>query len=80
MREARAEGHRVSLAVVQSLWPVPARALTAALQGIERIVVPELNQGQYAREIRLLAGARKVIGINRVDGLLITPAQIREAL
>ncbi len=80
VREARSEGQSVSLAVVHSLWPVPDRAIDAALEGVERIVVPELNLGQYRREIERRAGGREVVGVNRVDGELITPSQIREAL
>jgi len=66
----------VSLLVVHSLWPVPERAITAALDGISRVVVPELNLGQYRREIERLAQGRQVVGINRVDGSLIAPDQI----
>jgi hypothetical protein len=43
-------------------------------------VVPELNHGLYRREIDRLAGARDVIGIERIDGDLITPGQILEVL
>ena len=80
--EARGEGARVSSLVVHSLWPVPERAIREALDGIERVVVPELNLGQYRREIERIAtrSVREVIGINRVDGELISVAEIREAI
>ena len=80
VRQCREGGGRVSLLVVQSLWPVPERAIGAALEGTQRVVVPELNLGQYRREIERLAGGRRVVGVNRVDGKLITPEQIMEAL
>jgi 2-oxoglutarate ferredoxin oxidoreductase subunit alpha len=66
--------------VVQSLWPVPEEAIGAALEGVTRVVVPELNLGQYRREIDRLASGREIVGVNRVDGKLITPEQIVEAL
>ncbi len=44
-------GGKVSALTVQSLWPVPERAIRAALEGVERVVVAELNLGQYRREI-----------------------------
>ncbi len=72
--------HAVSSLVVQSLWPVPESAIATALQGVERVVVPELNLGQYRREIERIAGSREVIGVNRVDGELISPEQIVEAI
>ncbi len=78
-RRLRAAGRPVSVAVVESLWPVPETALTAAWERAERIVVAELNHGLYRREIERLAGGRPVVGVTRVDGELITPEQIIEA-
>jgi len=86
MREAvatvRAAGQKVSALTVQSLWPVPEDGIHAALaNGITRVVVAELNHGQYRREIeRVAAGAVEVIGIHRVDGELITPDQFIETM
>ncbi len=78
VRAARGAGRAVSAVTVQSLWPVPETALGRALEGIERIVVSELNQGQYRRELERLAGGREVVGVHRVDGRLITPDRILE--
>jgi 2-oxoglutarate/2-oxoacid ferredoxin oxidoreductase subunit alpha len=77
---ARAAGTPVSSLIVQSLWPVPERAIGAALEGIDRVVVPELNLGQYRREIERLADGRLIIGVNRVDGELIGVEEILEAI
>jgi 2-oxoglutarate ferredoxin oxidoreductase subunit alpha len=76
----RSEGIRTAGMVVQSLWPIPETALAAALVGIDRVVVPELNMGLYRREIDRIAGGRKVVGVNRVDGMLITVEDIVEAV
>ena len=79
MREAvvqlRAAGEKVSALSVQSLWPVPERAIRAALGGIRRVVIGELNHGQYRREIERVANGIEVTGIHRVDGELISPDQ-----
>lgn len=86
MREAvatlRAAGQKASALTVHSLWPVPERAIHAALaNGITRVVVAELNHGQYRREIeRVAAGAVEVTGLHRVDGELITPDQFVETV
>lgn len=80
VRRYRGDGGRVSLLVVQSLWPVPERAIGEALEGMHKVVVPELNLGQYRREIERVAAGRTVVGVNRVDGKLITPEQITEVL
>lgn len=84
MREAvasaRAAGARVSALTVQSLWPVPETAIRDALAGVRRVVVVELNQGQYRREVERLAGECEVLGLNRIDGELIAPDEFLEAL
>ncbi|MCP3859533.1 MAG: hypothetical protein GY704_07765, partial [Phycisphaeraceae bacterium] len=76
----RSEGIPTSGLVVQSLWPIPETALAAAFEGIDRVIVPELNMGLYRREIDRLAGERQVFGVNRVDGTLITVEEIVEAV
>jgi 2-oxoglutarate ferredoxin oxidoreductase subunit alpha len=84
MREAvsavRRGGGRVSALTLLGLWPVPEGALAAALAGIERVVVAELNLGQVRREVERLAGGREVVGVHRVDGGLISPEEIAEAV
>jgi 2-oxoglutarate ferredoxin oxidoreductase subunit alpha len=77
---ARASGRRVSSLTVQSLWPVPETALREAMDGVRRIVVAELNPGLYVRELERIAGDREVVGVNRVDGELLTIDEIGESL
>ena len=83
---ARQQGKKVSSLVVYSLWPVPENAITRALNGIERVVAAELNLGQYCLELKRLANCASssprpdVIGVHRVDGELISPQQILQAI
>ncbi len=79
VRELRAKGTAVTGVVVKSLWPIPETSLSAAFDGAARIVVPELNVGLYRREIERIAADRDVVGVNRIDGKLITVAEIVEA-
>jgi 2-oxoglutarate ferredoxin oxidoreductase subunit alpha len=79
IRIARASGRRVSSLTIYSLWPVPGKEITAALAGIRKVVVPELNLGQYALEVeRLATQGVELVGIHRVDGELISPDEILE--
>jgi 2-oxoglutarate ferredoxin oxidoreductase subunit alpha len=81
VRQARRAGGCVSSVVVHSLWPVPERELLEAMEGVRKVAVAELNLGQYRREVERLAGrGREVLGIHRVDGQLIAPAQIRKEI
>jgi 2-oxoglutarate ferredoxin oxidoreductase subunit alpha len=80
VQAARSERQVVSALTLQSLWPVPEQAIQAALDGVERVIVVELNLGDYRREIGRIAGGRRVVGLNRVDGELISPEQIVAAI
>jgi 2-oxoglutarate ferredoxin oxidoreductase subunit alpha len=84
MREAvlraRGQGQKVSALTILSLWPIPETAIRRALEGIERVVVAELNLGQYRRELERIAPGWEVVGLHRVDGELISPAQFLEAI
>lgn len=82
VQEARRAGYRVSSLILHTLWPVPEGLLSLALRGVRRVVVGELNIGQYAREVERIAyreAARQgtpppeVIAVYRVDGLPLRP-------
>ena len=75
----RREGGRLSALTLKSLWPVPATAIREAAGEHARILVPELNLGQYRLELERLLPDRPVVGLHRVDGEMITPAQVLEA-
>jgi 2-oxoglutarate ferredoxin oxidoreductase subunit alpha len=76
----RAEGEQVSALTVYSLWPLPEKKILEVLKGIKRIIIPEMNHGQYRQEIeRLTNGTIDLVGVNRVDTFLITPEEIMES-
>ncbi len=80
VRQARELELEVSALTIQSLWPVPEAALRRALGGVRRVLVAELNLGQYRREVERLARDHEVVGLHRVDGGLIAPERFLEAL
>lgn len=69
----RKQGGKVSLVILKSLWPLPEKSLKRFVGNHKKIVVPELNLGQYVLEIERLFPDKSVIPINRVDGKLISP-------
>lgn len=77
---ARANGKPISQLIVHSLFPVPQNALRNAFKNHSRILVPELNHGQYVLEIERIAYTLdprpRVDSLTRVDGEMITPKQI----
>ncbi len=73
---ARAAGRRVSLLVLKTLFPVPEAAIARALEGVERVVVPEMNLGQYVEVVRRLAGGREVVSVARMNTDLVSPQDV----
>lgn len=77
VKQIRKDSGKISFMTVYSLWPVPENEIRKGLKGIRRIIVPELNHGQYRREIeRLVSRDVELVGVNRVDSYLITPEDI----
>jgi 2-oxoglutarate ferredoxin oxidoreductase subunit alpha len=74
---ARERDRQVSGLTIYSLWPVPEKEIQAALASVRKVIVPELNLGQYRLEVeRLAPDGIEIIGVNRVDGELIPPEEI----
>jgi 2-oxoglutarate ferredoxin oxidoreductase subunit alpha len=79
VKSLRERGKPVSSLTIYSLWPVPEKEIRTGILGASRVIVPELNLGQYRLEIQRLAPpGEEIVGINRVDGELISPEEIIE--
>jgi 2-oxoglutarate ferredoxin oxidoreductase subunit alpha len=72
----RKEGLKVGLLRPVTLWPFPEEAVRQAAARARKVIAPEMNMGQLALEIERLAGAEKVVRLNRIDGEPITPDEI----
>ena len=71
------EGLAVEVLHLYTLFPLARRDIQTIARRVEFILIPELNLGQYAREVRRLAEKwTTVISMNRIDGNLITPEEI----
>lgn len=71
---------KASLLVLKTLWPVPEELIRAKAGSYRRVVVPEMNLGQYVREIERLLPGKKVDFIGQMNGELIKPGQIQEVI
>ncbi len=80
VRSLRGEGQRVSLFQPLTLVPPPAAALRRALEGVQCVVVAEENlHGQYRSMLAPFLEGRRVVGVNRIGGL-IAPVKIARAV
>ncbi|MDP8231871.1 MAG: 2-oxoacid:acceptor oxidoreductase subunit alpha [Candidatus Zophobacter franzmannii] len=83
VKMARAEGLKVGLLRPLTIWPFPDDAVRKMLKNVDYVVVPELNQGQFLHELRRLVKSTtdsKLIGLQRVNGTLITPTEILQKI
>jgi 2-oxoglutarate ferredoxin oxidoreductase subunit alpha len=77
VREARQRGIRAGLLQFITIWPFMRNAVERLGSQAKTLIVPEMNMGQISREVkRVNEGKTNVVTLNRVDGNLITPAEI----
>ena len=79
MKRARAKGLKVGLLQIVTVWPFPEALVAEVCKGAKAVIVPEMNLGQMAGEVKKVVTA-PVIGVNRVDSLIITPGEILAAI
>ena len=79
-KEQKRQGKPISLLILKTLWPVPQDVIRQAARNARRIVVVEMNLGQYVREIKRILPRKPVVFCGQMDGRLITPTRITEAI
>jgi len=75
-----ANGNPVSQLSLKTLWPVPEQLLIEKAAGFKRIVVIEMNLGQYVNEIRRVLQGQTIDFYGQMNGVLIPPAKIMEVI
>jgi len=76
---ARGEGLKVGMLRPITLWPFPRFHLENISKSVKLFVVPEMNYGQVYGEV-LKSCPKRAVRVTRVDGELVTPAQIIEKI
>ncbi len=74
------DGRPVSCLTLKTLWPVPEKLLLDRAKGYRRIVVIEMNIGQYVREIERVLKDKRIDFYGQMNGILITPGKIKEVI
>jgi 2-oxoglutarate ferredoxin oxidoreductase subunit alpha len=77
IRMLRRKRLHVGLVQPLTIWPFPDKYVEKMIEKVDFVVVAELNQGQLINEVqRCNRTKKKVFGLNRYDGEIITPEQI----
>jgi 2-oxoglutarate ferredoxin oxidoreductase subunit alpha len=74
------KGKPVSTLSLKTVWPVPEQAILKAAKGFKRVVVIEMNLGQYVNEIRRILSGKQIDFYGQMDGVMIPPARIMEVI
>jgi len=74
------QGCAVALLILKTLFPVPCKLILKTSEPYRRVIVLEMNLGQYVREIERLLTGKKVDWFGRMDGSLLRPCEIIEAV
>ena len=78
--QARENGIKAGLLTLKTLWPFPEHLIKRYSEGVNKIIVPELNLGQLREEIIKHVNDIPVIGVNKINGLTIAPGEITKKM
>jgi 2-oxoglutarate/2-oxoacid ferredoxin oxidoreductase subunit alpha len=71
----------MGLLELQTLWPFPSALVREKTRNARYVVVVEMNMGQVLQSVKeSVERPERVFLSNRVDGVLITPDDIRNIL
>lgn len=74
----RAEGIKVGMFRPITLWPSPAKRIKELCDKIQKVLVTELNLGQYLEEIQRASGRQDFDTLFKANGRPIAPLEIVE--
>jgi len=81
VEQRRPRGEKLGLLELQTLWPFPYQMIAEKCKNAKYVLVVEMNAGQVLRAVkRAVNDPEKVFLANRVDGVFITPTDIRNIL
>lgn len=73
----RKQGIKTGLLQLQTIWPFPEQVIREFTAHKKGVFVPEMNAGQLRLEVeRTMYNKELLQGINKINGELITPAEI----
>jgi 2-oxoglutarate ferredoxin oxidoreductase subunit alpha len=78
VKRLKAQGHATSLLVLKTLWPVPEDFIQEKAAPYHRVLMAEMNLGQYVRELQRILPHKKIDFIGQMNGELIKPGRIME--
>lgn len=80
-KDRRAKGEKIGVLELQSIWPFPAELVREKCADAKAVLVVEMNMGQVLAQVKAaVEKPNRVFLVNRIDGHLITPSDIKRLL
>jgi 2-oxoglutarate ferredoxin oxidoreductase subunit alpha len=79
VKRLRKEGMKVGFLRLKTIWPFPDGAVVEAAKNLKKILVPEMNRGQVAGEVRKNCQC-EVVPLGQTNGEVIPPETILDSL
>jgi 2-oxoglutarate ferredoxin oxidoreductase subunit alpha len=80
IKDLRKEGIKVGLFRPITLWPSPEEKIAEVANKFDKVLVTEMNKGQYIKEIQRASGRRDFETLFKANGRPISPAEIKVKL
>jgi 2-oxoglutarate ferredoxin oxidoreductase subunit alpha len=80
IKQLREEGIKVGLFRPITLWPSPEEKIKEVTSKFGKILVTEMNKGQYIKEIERVSGRRDFETLFKANGRPISPAELKAKL
>lgn len=80
VKSVQESNSKASLLILKTLWPVPEKLILEKAASYKRIVMAEMNLGQYVRELQRVLTDKKIDFLGQMNGELIKPGQIQEVI
>jgi len=79
VKSLRKEGKKVGMLRLKTLWPFPEEAVTNLGKMVRKVLIPEMNLGQIAGEVKKYC-PREVVSLGQTNGEVIRPEKILDCL
>jgi len=79
IKRLRKEGQKIGMLRLKTLWPFPDERVAEVGKKVKRIMVPEMNLGQVAGEVKRYVDC-DVISLSQTNGEVIGPEFLIEAI
>ena len=79
VKRLRKEGLKVGSLRLKTIWPFPEEAVKQAALALKRVLIPEMNRGQVAGEVRKFVSC-EVVSLSQTNGEVFPPEHILDGL